>query len=220
MRVLLTALAAALALVAPASAQSRHLVVNEIEYNQPGVDTAEYLEIRNSAAVPVDLGPHALHFVNGASGGATTYLTADLLAVDLAAGGYYVVCGDPSTVPECDQDIGVTSNLIQNGDPDAVAIVDGAGAIVDTVSYGGAVPGYTEGPAGAPTDLDTALQSLGRVPDGCDTMPTPSTSAASRARPARRTAACPAGARPSSARRSSRTRAPTATRSTSRSTRT
>ena len=58
--------------------------------------------------------------------------------------------------------------MIQNGAPDAVALLR-SDAIVDTVSYEGAVPGYTEGATGAPTDTATATESIARVPDGCDT---------------------------------------------------
>ena len=167
MRALLIALAATLAFAAPASAQSPNLVINEIDYDQPALDTSEFLEIRNNAAAPVNLDPYALQFVNGANNG--IYTTADLPAVALAAGGHYVVCGNPATVPECDLDIGNVQDLIQNGAPDAVAIVN-AGAIVDTVSYEGTVPGYQEGALTAPSDTGGAANiGISRVPDGCDT---------------------------------------------------
>ncbi len=113
MRVLLTALAATLAFAAPASAQSPNLVVNEIDYDQVGTDTAEFVEIRNNATTPVNLDPYDVVLVNG--NGNAVYETADLPAVDVAAGGHYVVCGDQATVPECDLDFGANSDLIQNG---------------------------------------------------------------------------------------------------------
>ncbi len=166
MRVLLTALAATLAFAAPASAQSPSLVVNEIDYDQVGTDTAEFIEIRNNATTPVSLEPYDVVLVNG--NGNAVYVTANLPAVDLEAGGHYVVCGNAANVSGCDLDITPDSNLIQNGDPDAVAIVNGT-TIVDTVSYGDVMPPYTEGPAGAPTDLPAVSQSIGRFPDGCDT---------------------------------------------------
>src|SRR5829696_1778524 len=172
-RLLLAAVLAAGALVAlpaAAPAASTTLVINEIDYDQPSTDTAEYLEIRNNAAAPIDLDPYTLRFQNGATN--TPYLTVDLPSFELAAGGHYVVCGDPVDVPTCDLDAGVDENLIQNGAPDAVAIFNGA-AVVDAVSYEGVVPGFAEGAADAGTDTAAAApapaQSLARVPDGCDT---------------------------------------------------
>lgn len=46
------------------------LVVNEIDYDQPSTDTAEFLEIRNNSAAPVDLDPVVVELVNGNLGGA------------------------------------------------------------------------------------------------------------------------------------------------------
>ena len=70
----------------------------------------------------------------------------------------------------CDLDTTPDTDLIQNGAPDAIALVNGD-AIDDTVSYEGEVPGYTEGAGGAPTDTAASgtAQSISRVPDGCDT---------------------------------------------------
>jgi uncharacterized protein len=168
MRVLLAAVAATFAIVAPASAQSPNLVVNEIDYDQDSTDTAEFVEIRNNATSPVDLNPYALRLVNGNNNVAVVYATVELPAVDLAPGDYYVVCGNAANVTGCDLDVTPDTNLIQNGNPDAVAIVDGD-TIVDTVSYGGVTPAYTEGPTGATTDTPTVPQSIGRFPNGCDT---------------------------------------------------
>lgn len=168
-RRLLPALVAAAALAAPASAAADTIVINEIDYDQPSTDTAEFLELRNNGTTPVDLDPYSLTFVNGAND--SIYRTVELPAVELAPGGHYVVCGDPAAVPGCDLDAGPDSNLIQNGAPDAVAVLNG-GAIADTVSYEGDVPGYTEGPGGAPADTAAGppapAQSISRVPDGCD----------------------------------------------------
>ena len=44
-----------------------------------------------------------------------------------------------TNTPRCDLDVSPDSNLLQNGSPDAVVLLDGAGAI-DTVSYGGTTP--------------------------------------------------------------------------------
>ena len=162
-RALLLTVLTTLAVAAPASA---HLVINEIDYDQANSDTAEFAEIRNDGTTPVDLDPYALRLVNGANN--TVYKTIDLPATSLAAGDYFVVCG--GTVANCDLDTTPDTDLIQNGAPDAVALVNGD-TIEDTVSYEGEVPGYTEGAGGAPADTAASgpAQSISRVPDGCDT---------------------------------------------------
>jgi uncharacterized protein len=165
MRALLIAAAAFLVLAAPASAQSTSLVVNEVDYDQPSTDTAEFLEIKNVAPSAINLDPYAVRLVNG--NGNAPYLTFDLPSVALPPGGYYVVCGDVAAVTNCNLDIGNAADLIQNGAPDAVAIVQGE-TVIDAVSYEGLVLGYSEGTT-APTDTAVGAESISRVPDGCDT---------------------------------------------------
>jgi hypothetical protein len=143
------------------------LVVNEVDYDQTGTDAAEYIEIKNVSAATVDLDPYSVELVNGAGGGAIVYLTIALPAFSLAPGAYYVICGNAANVPMCNLDVTPDTNLIQNGDPDAVAIRLAA-AVIDTVSYGGVTGApYTEGGVGAPTD--PVVGSISRIPDGIDT---------------------------------------------------
>jgi uncharacterized protein len=165
MRALLIAAAAFLVMVAPASAQSTTLVINEVDYDQPSTDAAEFLEIKNVSTSAIDLDPYQLRFVNG-NGGAN-YLTVNLPAVNLAGGDYFVVCANAATTPNCDQDITPDTNLIQNGNPDGVVIENAAG-IADGLAYGGAMAGVGEG-ATAITDTDTLGRGIARIPDGCDT---------------------------------------------------
>jgi predicted extracellular nuclease len=157
--------AASLALPAAASAASTTLVINEVDYDQPSTDTAEFLELKNVSAAPIDLDSYALTFVNG-NGGAL-YRTIDVPGVSLAAGEHYVVCANMATTPNCDLDGGPDVDLIQNGAPDAVALRQGE-TLVDTLSYeGNTVAPYTEGSG---TGLDDAGdQGLSRCPDGTDT---------------------------------------------------
>jgi hypothetical protein len=152
-----------------ASARAQ-LVVNEIDYDQPGTDTAEFIEIKNVSASPVNLSSYSVELVNGAGGGAVVYQTIVLPAFSLAQGGYYVICGNAATVPNCDLDVAPDTNLIQNGPPDAVAIRMGP-TLIDTVSYAGVTgPPYTEGSGGAPADPGTAFgMGISRLPDGIDT---------------------------------------------------
>ena len=146
------------------------LVVNEIDYDQVGTDTAEFIEIYNPGSAPVNLGQFAIDLVNG--NGGTVYNTISLPGVDLAAGDYFVVCGDAATVPECDLDVAPDTNLIQNGAPDAVAIVETAsGDIVDAVSYEGDTANpYTEGSGtGLIDDPTIDFAGISRYPNGTDT---------------------------------------------------
>ena len=76
----LSALAIVLLFLVPAHAVSSTLVINEIDYDQPGTDGAEFLELKNVSAGPVALGGHSVVLVNGTGGGATTYQTIALPA--------------------------------------------------------------------------------------------------------------------------------------------
>jgi predicted extracellular nuclease len=165
MRVLLISLAAFFVLAVPASAASTTLVINEVDYDQPSTDAAEFLEIKNVSTSAINLDPYQLRFVNGAN--SQNYLTVNLPAVELAAGDYYVVCGNAANTPNCDQDVTPDTNLIQNGNPDGV-VLENASSVVDGLAYGGAMTGVGEG-ATAITDTDTAGRGIARVPDGCDT---------------------------------------------------
>ena len=111
------------------------LFINEIDYNQPGTDATEYVELAGPAgtysAVIVEL-------VNG--NGDAVYQTADLGAITLTdesnGYGFYVI--GAATVPNVDLTPGSwpATNIIQNGDPDAVVLSVG-GSIVDAVAYEG-----------------------------------------------------------------------------------
>lgn len=152
------------------------LVINEIDYDQPSTDAAEFIEIYNASPVgaPANLDAYALQFINGSGGGAVPYQTFDLPDVDLAAGDYFVVSANAATVPNTDLDVSPDTNLIQNGAPDAVALIwrDAVSTvIVDTVSYEGSVPGYTEDSGDGLTDTpdDGVTNSISRLEDGWDT---------------------------------------------------
>ncbi len=145
------------------------LVINEIDYDQPSFDTAEFVEIRNNDAVDVSLSGVTLELVNGTGGGASIYQSVALPGVTLAPGEYYVVCSDAATVINCDLAV---LNSIQNGGPDAVALTS-AGSILDTVSYEGDTGApYTEGSGAGLFDSGSSgndNKSISRIPDGLDT---------------------------------------------------
>jgi predicted extracellular nuclease len=158
-------------LAAPAaSAVSTSLVINEIDYDQPSTDAAEFVEIKNVSAGPITLTGWTLELIQGTGGGASVYRSFSLSGV-LAAGDYFVVCGNDATVANCDLDVSPDTNLIQNGAPDAVALRDPASALIDTVSYEGDTGApYTEGSGSGLFD-SSSLDDVGisRLPDGTDT---------------------------------------------------
>ena len=149
-------------------AAANFVVINEVDYDQPSTDAAEYLELKNTGTAAVDLGPYVVELTNGASGGAV-YGSFDLPAVSLAAGDYYVICANAATVSSCDLDVSPDTNLIQNGSPDGIRLML-AGAAVDALSYEGDTPGSTEGTGTSAEDSSSeANVGLSRCPDGADT---------------------------------------------------
>lgn len=145
------------------------LVINEIDYDQIGTDTAEFVEVKNNGAISVDLSSYNLQFINGASGLAVEYRLAELPAFNLAPDDYFVVCGNSGLVPNCDLVLSVAQDMIQNGAPDAIALRMGTN-IVDTVSYeGDTLAPYTETFGVSQADSNTVDGSIARCPDGTDT---------------------------------------------------
>jgi uncharacterized protein len=144
------------------------VVINEIDYDQPGTDTAEFIELKNNSTFPVNLASFTIELVNGNAGGAVIYQTIVLPAVELAAGDYYVVCANVVTVANCDLDVTPDTNLIQNGAPDAVGLRYN-GELVDAVSYEGDTGApYTEGSGVGLVDDAAGFTSISRCPDGFD----------------------------------------------------
>lgn len=161
-----------LAAAPSANAGLAEFVINEMDYDQPGTDTAEFIEIYNNSPFGNDLDAFHLAFINGTGGGATIYLTITLPAVNLGGGQFFVVCGDAAAVANCDFDVSPNTDLIQNGAPDAVAIVFTSGDfIIDTVSYEGDTGApYTEGSGvGLVDDPTLTNNGISRFPNGTDT---------------------------------------------------
>ena len=152
---------------------STTIVINEIDYDQIGTDTAEFVELKNVSSVPINLDNYTLQLVNGNAGGAAVYDTIDLPNVNLAVGDYYVICSNPTTTANCDLDDGPDTDFIQNGSPDGVGLRE-SGVLIDAVSYEGNTGApYTENtgtPVATGSDSNTiGLIGLSRFPDGVDT---------------------------------------------------
>ena len=141
----------------PASA----LVVNEIDYDQPGTDTREFVEIYNPRTQPAPLDGLNLVFHNGYDG--RVYKTIPLKG-SVPAGGYAVVAASGVAVDPKATVIrfAAASSNIQNGAPDAVTRMAGTN-VVDSVSYEGRMQVAGEGTAGAPADSDANAGSITRT---------------------------------------------------------
>jgi len=147
------------------------LVINEIDYDQAGTDSAEFIELFNRGTTTVNLSDFVIDLINGTGGSAVSYGMVTLPGVLLAPGDYFVICANSATVINCDLDAAPDTNFIQNGAPDAVALLMVTGALVDTVSYeGNSGAPYTEGSGSGLTD-DPGIDFYGisRFPNGVDT---------------------------------------------------
>ena len=146
------------------------LVINEVDYDQPGTDTAEFIELKNTSPIAIDLAPYRIELWNGAN--TTVYLSIPLSGV-VQPGQYYVIAGTGSTVPNVNLRVAQISDWLQNGSPDGIVLrfvpTDQA---MDSFCYEGSMAGITEGlplPASPADNNVTANWGYSRVPDGDDT---------------------------------------------------
>jgi len=156
-------------MVGTASAQ---VVINEVDYDQPGTDNAEFIELLNVGTSAFPLQYLQVLLVNGNAGGSAVYATLENVSWPaLPAGSFFVLCANAAT-PNCNAVVTPATNLIQNGSPDAIALVitQPEPLVLDALSYGGSVPGYSEGTGASQEDSNLANGiSIGRFPDGTDT---------------------------------------------------
>lgn len=101
------------------------LLINEVDSDNTGTDTAEFIELYDGGTGNISLNGHVVVLFNGFSD--QSYLTIDLSGHSTDAQGYFVICGDAANVAGCDLDISPDSDLIQNG-ADAVALYQAAAA--------------------------------------------------------------------------------------------
>jgi len=128
-RLLCTAIA-----LAPLAA-SAEVFINEFHYDNTGSDTGERIEVVATAGE--SLGTYRIYLYNGATPSAATYYDNDLLPA-----GSTVTCGGSVRIAT----LSYAANGIQNGAPDAIALVNGSGQLVQFLSYEGSVTG-SNGPA-------------------------------------------------------------------------
>ncbi len=159
------------------------LVINEVDYDNVGIDTAEYIELFNPTGSSVSLAGLAVVLVNGSTG--DVYDTIDLSSVETLAAGEYLVIAGPNVDVNGAKHIDPvwSQDQIQNGAPDGLALVDTVTkTVLDALSYEGKVssanipdfeppPSLVEGTelATATADSSSAERTLCRSPNGSDT---------------------------------------------------
>jgi hypothetical protein len=116
-----------------ASALDALNLINEIDYDQVGVDNAEWIEIRNPEDGIYSLTDTDLVLYDAdLNGNCTEYCRVSLEPLVFLGPGQYVVIGDHpcAALPLC-----TSTDAIQNGLPDAI-VVERNGFIIDSIEYG------------------------------------------------------------------------------------
>lgn len=141
------------------------VIINEIDYDQPGADSAEFIELYNTGSNDISLDSYAIDLINGSDG--STYESIDLTGFSIAADDYLVICSDMALVTNCDYDFTSQTSWFQNGAPDGLALYEGAN-LIDSLMYEGGLSPFTEGSALMLADSGTDTASISRLPDGMD----------------------------------------------------
>jgi cysteine-rich repeat protein len=161
-------------------------VINEVDYDQTGTDTNEFVEIYNPGATAIDLTNLAVVFATNTSNEYLRVALAGAGTGTLDPGQYLVIGSATVTVPMgvTKIDFAAASNNITNSSPTGVAIIDtSALKVIDAVSLNGATAGMTfvnaqlSGFTGKTSFLegtwkkvsDTTTGSCVRLPNGTDT---------------------------------------------------
>ncbi len=95
------------------------VIINEVDADTPSTDVAEFLELYDGGVGNVSLDGLALVFFNGSSD--LSYGAYDLDGYSTDAEGYFVICVNAANVANCDWDVTLNQDMIQNGQ-DAVAL--------------------------------------------------------------------------------------------------
>ena len=122
--------------------------INEFHYDNDGTDTGEFVEIAGPAGVSLS----GWQVVGYNGNGGATYNTIDL----------------SGTIPEqqgCMGTLSFSFSGMQNGAPDALALVDDLGDVVEFLSYEGVMTG-AGGPASGMQSVDCGVEETNSTPVG------------------------------------------------------
>lgn len=126
--------------------------ISEIHYDNDGTDAGEAIEISGPAGT--DLTGWQIVLYNGSVTSGAMYDTRTLAGMLAAA------CGERGVIVES-----YPSNGIQNGEPDGIALVNAAGAVVEFISYEGTFTAVN-GPATGMLSVDIGVSEAGSTPAG------------------------------------------------------
>ncbi len=101
------------------------VIINEVDSDQVSSDSAEFVELYDGGVGNTALDGFVLVLFNGSDD--ASYLAFDLDGQSTDSDGYFVLCANAATTPNCDLDVSPDTNLIQNG-ADAVALLVGDAA--------------------------------------------------------------------------------------------
>lgn len=146
----------ALALAAAPLAASADVFINELHYDDvtSSGDVGEKVEVVATAGE--SLSGYRIYLYNGATPSAATSYDNDLVPT-----GSLVTCGGTVRIAT----VSYPSNGIQNGAPDAIALVNGSGQLVQFISYEGTVTA-SSGPAAGRTSTNLPVSETSSTPAG------------------------------------------------------
>jgi hypothetical protein len=148
----------------------QRLVINELDYDNVSTDMFEYVELYNPSDRDVALEGLWVVLVNGATSAEYDAVYLGVLE-KLPPGQHLLIAGAGVDVPAgtLKIDPGWTTDQVQNGSPDGVAIIDDVTLnVLDAVSYEGSVTAASILGFSQPVS-DTTIQTLCRIPNGSDT---------------------------------------------------
>lgn len=134
-----------------AGSASADVFINEFHYDNTSTDSGEAIEVVATAGE--DLTQYSLVLYNGSN--SSTYDT------DAVPAGSFVSCGSQVRLAS----LSYPSNGIQNGNPDGIALVGPGNAVIQFLSYGGAMTA-TNGPAVGLTSTNLPVAENGSTPVG------------------------------------------------------
>ncbi len=139
--------------------------INEIDYDNVGVDNSEYIELAGTAGT--NLSGWTLQLMNGATD--TAYSTIALpnftIPDDAGNGWGFFVAGRPSVLNN-DFDLGA-DNSVQNGPSDGAQLIDPSSTIVQYVEYDGtALTGPNDVVPGTVVDSNAITRSIFKTGTG------------------------------------------------------
>ena len=141
------------------------IIINEIDYDQAGIDTAEFIELFNTGTATIPLDNFAIELINGTT--SSSYRSIDLSGFNINAEGYFVICSDATTVANCDYSFTTSNSWFQNGAPDAIGLFENS-ALIDSLSYEGGLSPFTEGGILTVSDNNSDVVSIARIFNGFD----------------------------------------------------